>query len=259
MSQAVGRHLYQCQNGASSAGLLCVVECTLAAQKALAILKLEREAGMRAQQTQLQGHPTFDLEHIRELMLTTNTKVFKVGLFIQNGHTLASIEGAVSDNQRGYYAGTEVADFFLRRFLGCRLKEDADVVTKKVFQVAEQFIHENVAEPETKAKYELALISELSNQEATFHPRVFAERNLDVDDRQPFIQAMAAGGVQARPIEKDTSLIATHLRRIHIELQSDIAILAKPNAFQEHVRMTELDNGETRFEIQDRVKRIQGK
>ncbi len=33
-------------------------------------------------------------------MLTERTKVFKVGLFVQTGSDLASIEGAVCDTQR---------------------------------------------------------------------------------------------------------------------------------------------------------------
>ena len=65
------------------------------------------------QQSQLEGKSTFNLEHLRDLMLTQKTKVFTVGLFVQMGNTLESIDGAVSDNQRGYYPTTEVADFFL--------------------------------------------------------------------------------------------------------------------------------------------------
>jgi hypothetical protein len=259
MSQAVGRHLHESQTGATSSGLLCVIQALLAADRALAILKLEREAGMRLEQTQVEGQQTFNLEHLRELMLTTNTRVFKVGLFVQSGQELATIEGAVSDNQRGYDSGTEVADFFLRRFLGCLLKEEPDVLTKKVFQASEQFIHDHVPEAETKARYEMALIAELSSQEASFNPRAFADRHLQVDDRQAYIQTLAANGVPARLMDKDTSLIATHLRRIQVEFESDIAVLGKPQAFEDHVRMTRLDDGRTRVEIEDRIRRIQGK
>jgi len=259
MSTYIAHHLYNMQTGVNPPGLLCVAQVKVERRGAIAIIKLEREAGVRLQQDQLQGKSTFRLEHIRDLMLTEKTKVFKVGLFVQTDTTLESIEGAVSDNQRGYYPITEVADFFLRKFLGCNLREAPEVTTKRLFNATEGFIHEEVTEPEMKARYELALLAELGSQARTFDPRVFARRHLRVEDRQKYVDYLGNAAVEPQPFDKDTSLIETHLKRIQLEFQSGIAVLGSPETFQEHVRMTDLDDGRTRLEIEDRVKRLQGR
>lgn len=117
MSQQMANHLYTCQTGVNSAGLLVVGSITLGGARALAILKLEKESGVRVRQDVTgEGRRTLSMEHIRELMLTDKTKVFKAGLFFST--TDGSVEGLVSDKQRGYLPQTEIADFFLRSFLG---------------------------------------------------------------------------------------------------------------------------------------------
>ena len=116
-------------------------------------------------------------------MLTEKTRVFKVGLFVQSGTELLQIEGAVSDLQRGYRPTTEVADFFLKKFLGCELLEAPEITTKRLLQTTESFIREVVDDPQTKARYEIAILSELSSQSAEFHPRDCATQDFDTDHR----------------------------------------------------------------------------
>ncbi len=259
MSRQIATHLYDSQTGVNPAGLLCLAQVSVGSHRGLAILKLEREAGVRLQQTRLGGKATFSLEHLRELMLTEKTKVFKVGLFVQKGATLASIEGDVSDNQRGYHPTTEVADFFLKRFLGCKLREAPEVTTKRLFQATEDFISEEIGEPEIKARYEIALLSELNSESRTFSPVAFAERHLRVQDRQRYIDWLGASDIARQPFDKDTTLIQTHLRRIQLDFESGIVVLGDPEVFDQHVRMSALDDGRTHVEIEDRIRRVQGK
>ncbi|MGA9920605.1 MAG: nucleoid-associated protein, partial [Candidatus Dormiibacterota bacterium] len=120
MSQEMANHLYLCQKGSNPGGLLTVCETSLADRRGLAILKLEKEEGARIFQQQISGGRTFRVEHLRELMLTDTTRVYKVGLFVQTGDKRGSIDGLVCDKQRLYNGG--VAHFFLEQFLGCRLK-----------------------------------------------------------------------------------------------------------------------------------------
>ena len=259
MSQRIAQHLYDSQTGVNPAGLLCVAQVPVGTDQCLAILKLEREAGVRLQQTLLDGKATFSLEHLQELMLTEKTKVFKVGLFVQIGKVLETIQGTVSDNQRGYHPTTEVADFFLKRFLGCKLREAPEVITKRLFQTTEAFISEQVREPEIKARYEIALLSELSSESRTFSPWQFAERHLGLDDRQRYIDWLGEAEIAPQPFDKDTTLIQTHLRRIQLDFESGIAVLGSPETFEQHVGVRDLDDGRTRVEIVDRMKRVQGK
>ena len=240
MSRETAQHLYDSQTGVNPPGLLSLAQASVRGRRAIGVLKLEREEGLRLQQSQLEGKSTVNLEHLRDLMLTQKTKVFKVGLFVQMGNTLESIDGAVSDNQRGYYPTTEVADFFLKRFLGCKLREAPEITTKRLFQATEDFIRDVISEPEVKARYEIALLAELSSEAKTFAPRSFADRYLRVADRQVYISFLADVEIAPQPFDKGTDLIDTHLKRIQIDFESGIGVLGKPDTFDDHVKMEDL-------------------
>ena len=123
-SQVMARHLYDMQTRSNARGVLAVAEVDDSGRQAVAIVKLEREEGARAIPTDHRGELTFDVEHLQDLMLTGKTRVFKAALFTQHGTDLGGIEGIASDNQTARGTRFGIADFFLRRFLGCRLQED---------------------------------------------------------------------------------------------------------------------------------------
>jgi hypothetical protein len=84
-SQRLARHLFELQRGSSSAGLLCVLDCTAANRRGLAILKVERESGARLNSTFRDGKRTLQMSVVRDLLLTTGTKLFKNALFLRSG------------------------------------------------------------------------------------------------------------------------------------------------------------------------------
>ncbi len=259
MSKKIARHLYASQTGVNPPGLLVVLELTYNAKPALAILKLEKEQGVRVRQATHLDKKTFDIEHLRDLILGERTRVFKVGLFVPRGKTLEAVEGQVADNQRGFQPKTEVADFFLTKFLGCRLREAPDVGTKRFFQVTEEFINEKVTDPTEKARYQMALLAELQSERGSVSSKRFAETHLKLTDRKRFVRYLQDEGVASAPIEKDTSLIQTQLQRMQIDFQSGIAVFGSPESFERHVKMKALDSGEMRVEIEDRVKNVRGR
>jgi hypothetical protein len=258
-SVAIAQHLYQTQTGVNPPGLLVVARVSVQGRRALAILKLEKEEGVRVKQARVEDKRTFSIEHLRDLMLTAKTRVFKVGLFIKSDGPDNGIEGAVSDKQRGYLPKTEVADFFLKRFLGCNLLEAPDVSTKRFFNATEEFIDQEVGDPVRKARYNIALLAELNETATVLRPRDFAQRHLEVDDRQPYITFLEGKGVPTTEISKDKTLIAGQVQRLQIDFSSGLAVLGSPESFREHVQMSQLDDGRTRVQIEDRVNRVHGK
>lgn len=259
MSQAVAKHLYASQTGVNTAGLLIVMALAYGHDRALAILKLEKEQGVRVSHVTHEKKLTFDLQHLKDLMLTPRTRVFKVGLFVPLGKTLDSIDGLLSDKQLGYRPRTPVADFFLTKFLGCKLREKADVATQQFFSASEQFINEKVDDPATKARYHMALISDLQSERGTIRPKHFADTNFRTQDRKPFIEFIHTKGVSSGQVEKDTALIKMQLQRTQIDFKSGIAVLGSPESFEQHVKMKTLDTGAMRVEIEDAVENIRGK
>lgn len=259
MSQDMAGHLYASQTGVNPDGLLTVAHVSIADRRGLGILKLDKEEGLRVKSIKLENKRTFNIEHIRELMLTNRTRVFKAALFVQRGKTLASVEAIVSDKQRGYQPKTEVADFFLKRFLGCALREAPDVTTKRFFQATDLFVNTRVSDPVLKTQYQMALLTEMNSGRPTIEPKRFAENNLQPPDRDSYAQLLVEQGITVPVIDKDTTLIKNQIKRVQLELESGILVLGTPENFEAHVTMTNVESGSTRIEIEDRIAAVHTK
>ena len=136
ISQKIAKHLCDCQTAVNPGGLITVVDCVFGSCKAIAILKVEKEAGVRLNQSKVNGKTTFNIRYIKDLIFSKKTKLFKSGLFIQIGAKMKTIEGLVCDQQRSRFARNEVAMFFLNDFLGCQMLQDPAVATKHFFEAA---------------------------------------------------------------------------------------------------------------------------
>lgn len=258
-SQEMARHLYNSQTAVNTPGLLTVLEGTLAGRPSVGVLKLEKEEGVRVEQTRRRGQMTFSVEHLRSLMLTGRTRVFKVGLFSRSGDTPRSDHGLVSDNQRGYYAAAGIADFFLRQFLGCKLKERPAVTTKRFFDTTEKFINEEVTDPVEKTQLQTAVLAELASNRPVIHPADFADNHLRTDRRQAYLAYLDAASVPVREITKDNELISSHLRKVQMRFASGISVVAPPESFDQHLTVQPLADGQTSVEIRDRLEAIKGR
>ena len=159
MSKAMAQHLFNAQlNVRSSPGLLVISTGTLDSGACLAVLKLQKQEGVNLERTGGSGAESYSLEHLRRLMLTNDTKVFKVALFEADGVTNADdVHALVSDKQRFSSPEKRMADFFLGDFLGCRLRDDPAQTTSTYMVRSEKFINERIASPEKRARYHRAL------------------------------------------------------------------------------------------------------
>ncbi len=255
-SVEIAKHLHSCQTGVNPDSLLVVALARVAAKEAVAILKLEKEAGVRVQQSTSDGKKTFSLQHLKDLMLTARTRVFKTGLFVQNGKTHSSIAGRVSDAQRSYTPTTEVAGFFLTDFLGCTLIEASDVSTKRFFEATQAFINDAITSPDEKARYQIALLAEMSSNKRFINPKEFAKQTFPTEKQNEFLTSVQIDGAQ---FAKDTALVKTHLRRVEMDFVSGIAVLAPPDKFADHIKVVDLEGGDTKVEITDRVVKVKGR
>lgn len=114
-SQKIAKHLYEIQNSTNSAGLVCVVACTIDQRPAVAILKLENERGINTYVDTVDGKETLKIESVDNLTLTDGTKVYKAGLFVLEGASDGTVNARVSDPQSGGTTLSEVSEFFCRR------------------------------------------------------------------------------------------------------------------------------------------------
>ena len=206
VSKAMARHLFQAQqNVNSSPGLLVVSSGTLDSGRCLAVLKLKKQEGMNLERIGTLGAETYSVEHLRRLMLTNDTRVFKVALF--EGASVTAVDDVhalVSDKQRFSSPEKRMADFFLRDFLGCRLRDDPAQATSNYFVRVEKFLNELIASPEKRARYHRALLTDLTSQSDSIVPCAFANEHLGEEDRHAFIDYLQAANVGVARFEKNT-------------------------------------------------------
>ncbi|MGE5390482.1 MAG: nucleoid-associated protein [Deltaproteobacteria bacterium] len=256
ITQEIAQYLFDSQNAINSGGLLLFVKCTEREKPMLAILKVEKEEGVRIRQQIVQdGLMTFNVEHIRDLMLTKKTKLFKIVMFylIED-----SILGVLSDPQNGF-SNSNVADFFLKDFLGCMLTEDPQIQTKKYYEITQKYINEKLVSAEQKGAMLNHLISELTAQTRTVSPVEFARRVLPVENRDEYIQFIRENGVAAGSFAKECSLIQSKLNKIQYEFISGISIFGSQEAINAKSKVNDLENGEMKIEITDRLKQVRAK
>jgi hypothetical protein len=256
LSKTIANHLNKIQSGRSPGGLVTIVIANIQNRKVVGILKLEREEGARLEQTQREGRLTYDILHLRDLILTEKTKLFKIGLFFNEGLEEFGYEGKICDNQLSFTPNKEVAAFFLTSFLGCRLAGDPRVETKEFFISSQKFIKEKIEDPILQIKYNLHLLSYISNERRVINPRIFARANIGTTHQQQYINHLEENGIKIADIIRDTSLIEHKINKMILEFENGIKIIGNQESFDEKVSLEAMEDGRTRAEVVSRMKNI---
>jgi 37-kD nucleoid-associated bacterial protein len=189
ISKTLAEHLDRSQTKRNPAGLLAVGTGTVDEGDIVAVLKLEREQGLRLRIEVVGDHTEVDLQFLRDLTLTDKTKIFKTSLLrLDHAGEAQIMYGLVSDDQRGREEGAGVATLFLATFLGCQLKTNPEKATRDFVLAAEEFINQDVASDERRAVYQVALLAKMQDETLDLRPRDFANQNLRGSDRPRFLE-----------------------------------------------------------------------
>ena len=257
MSQQLARHLRASQTGVNPGGLLMAVDCELVGESALSIVKLEHERGVRAQTTTVSGKPTYDVTYLKDLLFGSKTRVFKVGVFTGAAAAEDLLAGAVVDKQ---LTGTAVAEFFLHKFLGCRLAEDAPVTTERFFVQTQDFINSHVEDPAQKSRYEVALLAEMQSARNQLSVTVFADDYLEPEERDNFVSHMTSNGVPPATFDKSVVLIEGQLASVSIDFARRVKVIAPRDTLEDGtVTLDNTEDGRTRLQVIDEVRSVKGR
>ncbi len=249
-SQEIARHLAAVQSTkVSPSGLLAVVSGTVGEEECLALLKLERERGIHFAIKRVDGHNLLDLELLRDLTLTDKTKVYKTALLASDGD---DIIGFVADDQRGISTGRQVATFFLSRFLGCKPRLPAALMTYEFVKAANEAFNDDVSSPERRGRYQVAVLAALQSNLTDIRPSRFASQNLELEDRAPFLARVRAAGMDPDvPFEKDTTRVK--MSRFRMSFESGMVLVGDQSALEEHVALPERQDSGEPVVLNDRV------
>jgi hypothetical protein len=254
-SQDLARHLWASQSGVNPAGLLVVARGAVDGKPCVSILKLEREDAIRVAQVKVNGKRSFNIAYLRDLMLGKNTRLFKASLFTVSDGQLG---GLVSDDQRGYDPHSEVAQFFLSRFLGCRLRRANDVSTKAFFEASQQWINEKVEDDAQKARYEVALLACMNSPTRTITVKGFADASLDVADRTAYRGYMSDYGVPTTSITKDIQLVERRIRLLTYATREGIRVTGTHEKMNALVDVKPDDPDGPMIAVRDGLKDVRG-
>jgi len=211
-SQAIARYLFEQQNRVTSPGLLAIMDCVVQSQQSLSILKLEREEGEQLELSERNGKRTFDWEILTNLVLTDGTRFFKSALFHRTGDGPDDFSALACDDQLRPEADEQMAQFW-KRFLGCRVVEDARITTQKFFNASLAYISDVITDPVLKASVYEHVLSELKSNKKHFSPKTFIENYVPEEHQRPFKAFLEERKVTLRQFQVDTSEIAGKLRR----------------------------------------------
>lgn len=260
LSQEVALHLHAVQSGRNSSGLLTVLLGNTDDGPCVSVLKLEREEGLRFKiDTDQRGRRTVDLELLRELTLTNKTKVFKTSLLmLKTADQPHSMFGRVSDDQRGRDDGIGVAAFFLSTFLGCQLETNPEKITLDFVQTSERFFNEEIANPEKKGRYQVALLAAMQDNNLDLLPRDFAATNLEPVDRTKYAEALRDAGVNPDvPFQKDTNLVK--IEGFRMQFTSGMVLVGKSEDLDQRVQIRPPSADVPGVDVNDTIRRLSGR
>ena len=245
-SRGMASHLFEQQTGQISPGLLCVAYVVSGGVPGMAIMKLEREKGAKLDLVTDGNRQTFSMDVLNDLVLTDGTRLFKAALFLRDGE---GFRAAACDQQNAPIQHLSIADFWLR-FLGCKFVQSPALATRDWFETTVRFVNEHLEDPVEKNTLYEHLSSELKSNRTTVAPRKFLEEYVRKDLRQPYTEAMKESGISLNRFQKDTSEIATKLKRKAFYTVNGIAVTAP--ADQEKL----IEVGREQIVVHDELKNI---
>jgi hypothetical protein len=245
-SKTLAQALYEAQTGNSPSGILVVAIVTDTAGEALLIMKAEHQEGMRLQRIGDEETGRWDLEHLNELIVGNNSRVYKIATLRRDGENLV---GQMVDQQNG----VAFAEFFLTAFLGCRLADNAEKQTKEFVDSAMAYINKHVTDEEKKGRYATALVAYVSSPEETFQASAFSDQFLDAEDRDEFIHSLPES-VSDSVVSKNLALVPGHGAGLRL-YGSGVIISASASAIERGAIQVEEVDGQTVVKVSGSLRR----
>jgi nucleoid-associated protein YejK len=252
-SKEIAIHLNNIQDSRNPGGYLTFLVGHVQDNKIVGILKIEKEEGGRIQQATKNGKLTFDILSLKDIILTKNTRFYKISVFINDGPKKYGYNGKVCDNQ--LTKKEEIANFFLNKFLGCEFVQDQKVRTKEFYDATEKFIKKHIVEPNDQVRYHFQLLAYLTSQLKEISSENFAKNYFDPENRKKYLDYLTKTGFHNELIKKDLSKIEKEVQFKVLSFEDGIDIKGTRKAFDEHVTYKEMDDGMVHAEVISRLKK----
>ncbi len=188
------------------------------------------------------------LTYLQNLILTPQTRLYKIGAFVEID-PLQSSDG-VADGWEAYVYDDlmlatnrdRAAQYFYERFLGCNIPVNAARQTKTFFDLTKKFISTMDIPEGNKIDLNTSLYTYLKvDQAPTFDRTTFANQYLPLDTRDAFTNYMESNQFPATVVAKDLTNLGTQLKRRNFVFRSDVRLSAPAERFNELVNIETIE------------------
>lgn len=254
-SKEIGQHLFNIQKGNNASGILFILKCDLSEHKVCVIMKLERDDGARL--TMNEVTKSFDISEVKDLMLTSKTKVFKIAMLVNRDNYGIDFDGDIMDFQINIKERKELSSFFIDDFLGCLPYRDPKVTTQNFYNLTSVFIKTSIPDKIKQAKYLQDLNSYLQRNINILNPKEFSDEYLITSFEQDEYKAfLKTKDFDFKSFAKDLSLIKSKVEKFMVSFKNGISILGSKGTFENNVKLEELKNGDHQATVISQINKV---
>lgn len=235
-SKEIVKHLHASQSGAGSAGVFIASLAEAGGIRRLVLMKAEHQEGVQLRHRGSGDDIVFEVEHLQELILGRNSRVYKIALLWVNAHD--QLMGLMVDRQNG--AG--YADYFLSEFLGFDLVHQSEVMTQAFVNGLSTFLNSDLVHEEKKIRYGAAAVAVLESPQERLNPSAFISSFIDPEDRD-VLRSVLPPHVVAQDFPKDVRLVSSQIGGLRMSTDTGVNIQATQDALADGTISVDTDAG----------------
>lgn len=229
-------------------GVVVVIDgmCGNPSRSFMCVIKAEPHGGFTKR---LEGN-NLTLEYLKDLFLTPQAKLYKIGAFVRQDPE-AAIEQEPTNGWRAFIFDDQItqsnklsaAAYFRDAFLGLEFPSNSAFQTKQFHALTKEFIRNANVNAEKKIDLLNALTTYLkTDQTATIQVEVFSQTYLgDAPLQDAYTAYMQQKNFPDNAIHKDLSEVQSQLRLRKLTFGQDIKLTAPVDQFENLVRIEAID------------------
>lgn len=249
ISQNIASKLAAAQtNSIIPGGVVVVIEgtCGNPSRSFMCVIKAESHGGFTKRQTG--GHLT--LQYIKELILTPQAKLYKIGAFLRHDPASATAQEPINGWKAFLFddlitQGNKLtaAQYFYGTFLGLEFPSNSAFQTKQFHTLTKDFIRNANIDSEKKIDMLNALTTYMkTDQTATIRVEMFSQTYLgDPVLQDKYTAFMGQKNFPATAIHKDLSEVQSQLKLRKLTFGNDIKFIAPADQFENYVQIESID------------------
>ncbi len=250
ISKSIAKNYQNIIDGRSKDCLVMFVEAIGRKGVKHAIMIFELQIGIQALLKVEAGKKVIDIDFIDRLILSRQTRLFKVAYTIFHDE----FDAIVCDTQ----STTEkiAANYFIQKLLESDFIEIPAISTKRFYDETVSFIN---SLPDNIVKYQssIHLYSYIHSDDEVIGPRDFVEK-LKSDYQKQYLQYFKDKEIPIYSFPKDTTRIQSKIIKEKIEFDNGLLLSGPPKSIKKYVKMEKIDDKSevVNISFQSKIKKI---